>query len=75
MAYYHSRILDYASAFASHIRSLYEYIRDKKMKNNADYKAYVDLHCKFRSFNVDDYVMVRLRSKRFPLGIMKKLHE
>ena len=37
------------------------------MKNNADYKASADLHHKLRAFNVGDYVMVRMRSERFPL--------
>ena len=44
------------------------------MKNNIDYKASVDLHCKLRTFNVGDYVMVRMRPEGFPLGTVKKLH-
>ena len=54
MAHYHSRVLDSASAFASHIRALHEEIREKIMKNNDDYKAFADLHCTLRIFNVDD---------------------
>ena len=44
------------------------------MKTNVDYKAFVDLHHRLRTFNVGDYVMVRLRPERFPPGIVKKLH-
>ena len=58
MAHHHFRVSDSASAFASHIRTLHEKIRDKIMKSNADYKAYVDLHRILRTFNVGDYVMV-----------------
>jgi len=41
MAHHHSRVLYYASTFTSHIRALHE-IREKIMKNNADYKASAD---------------------------------
>jgi len=44
------------------------------MKNNADYKACADLHCRLKIFNVGDYVMVRLRSEQFSLSTVKKLH-
>jgi len=44
MAHDHSRVSDSASAFASHIRALHEEIREKIIKNNADYKASADLH-------------------------------
>ena len=40
---HHPRVSDSASAFASHIRALYEEIREKIMKNNTDYKASADL--------------------------------
>ena len=50
-------MLDSTSAFTSHVHALHEEIRDKIMKNNADYKASADLHHKLRTFNVGDYVM------------------
>ena len=65
---------DSASTFASHIRALYEEIREKIMKDNADYKVSADLHHRLRTFNIGDYVMVRMRPERLPLGTMKKLH-
>jgi len=36
------------------------------MKNNVDYKASTNLHHRLRTFNVGDYVMVRLRPEQFP---------
>jgi len=44
------------------------------MKINADYKTSTDLHRILRTFNVSDYVMVRLRLERFPPKTVKKLH-
>ena len=73
MAYHHSWISDSASAFASHICALHEEIRDKEIKNNVDYKAFAYLHHRLRIFNVSNYVIVRLRPKRFPQKIVKKL--
>ena len=54
-----------------HYSALYEEIKEK---NNADYKAFANLHCRLRTFNVDDYVMVCLRPKQFSQGTVKKLH-
>ena len=64
MAHHHSRVSDSASAFAFHIRALHE-IGEKIIKNNADYKAFADLHSRLRTFNVGDYVMVCTRPKQF----------
>ena len=74
IAHHHFRVSNSASAFASHIRALHEGIREKIMKNNADYKASADLHHRLRTFNVRDYMMVRMRPERFPPGTVKKLH-
>ena len=52
MAHHHSRVSDSASTFASHLHALHEEIREKIMKNNADYKAYADVHRRLRVFNV-----------------------
>jgi len=43
MTHHHSRVSDSASAFTSHIRVLHEEMREKMMKDNADYKASADL--------------------------------
>ena len=73
MTHHHFRISDSVSAFTSHIHALYEEIREK-MKINADYKASANLHHRLRTFNVGDYVMVRMRPERFSSGTVKKLH-
>ena len=39
MAHHHARVSYSASIFTSYICALHEEIRDKIMKNNADYKA------------------------------------
>ena len=46
---------------------------EKIKKNNVDYKASTDSQCRLRTFNVSDYVMVRLRPEWFPPRIVKKL--
>jgi len=61
---HHSRVSDSTSAFTSHICALHEEIRDNIMKNNADYKASVDLQSRLRTFNV----------RRSPPGTVEKLH-
>jgi len=47
---------------------------DKIVQSNANYKLRVDVRKRLKTFNVDDYVMVRIRSERFPPGTVKKLH-
>ena len=54
MTHHHSRVSDSASAFTSLIRALHEKIRDKIMKNNANYKAFAHLNRRLRTFNVSD---------------------
>ena len=44
------------------------------MKNNVDYKASADLNRKLRTFNIGDYVTVRMGPERFSPGTVKKLH-
>ena len=41
------------------------------MINNVDYKTSTDLHHRLGTFNVGDYVMVRMRPERFPPGTVK----
>jgi len=74
MSHHHSRVSYSASIFASHIHALHEEIREKIMKNNANYKPSADLHHRLKTFNIDDYVMVCIRLERFPPGTVKKFH-
>jgi len=53
MAHHHSRI----QILHRHLHLIYmHYMRksDKRMKNNADYKASADFHRRLRTFNVGD---------------------
>jgi len=74
MAHHHIRMSESAALFVSHIHDLHKEISTQIQKNNANHKAYADLHKKTHEFNVGDYVMVRIRPKRYPLGTVKKLH-
>jgi len=71
MAHHDFRVSGSAFVFTSHVRALHEKIRDKI---NVDYKGFVDLHRRLRTFNVGDYVMVRLKPEQFPPGTVKKVH-
>jgi len=44
------------------------------MKNNVDYKVCADFNHRLRTFNVGDYVMVRMTHEWFPPGNVNKLH-
>ena len=70
----YARTSESASAFASHLHDLHKEISNKINKSNAAYKVRADLHRKVQRFEVGDYVMVRIRSERFPPGTVKKLH-
>ena len=70
----HARTSESASAFASHLHELHKEINNKINQSNAAYKVRADLHRKVKRFEVGDYVIVRIRSERFPPGTVKKLH-
>jgi len=74
MAPHYTRMFESAASFALHIHDLHKEISNQIQKNNANYKAYADLHRKAHEFNVRDYVMVRIRSEQYPPGTVKKLH-
>ncbi|PKU74568.1 hypothetical protein MA16_Dca003771 [Dendrobium catenatum] len=68
------RISKSASAFASHLHELHKDIAQQIEKNNQEYKLHADLKRRFKTFEVGDFVMVRIRPERFPPGTVKKLH-
>ena len=70
----HYRASESALSFASHIHELHKEINNKINESNADYKLRADVKKRFKVFNVDDYVMVRIHPERFPPGTFKKLH-
>ena len=47
---------------------------DKIVQSNANYMLRTNVKKRLKTFNVGDYVMVRIRPERFPLGTIKKLH-
>lgn len=56
------------------MHKLHKEICDKIEHNNVNYKLRADLRMKFKTFNVGDFVMIRICSERFPLGTFKKLN-
>ena len=56
------------------MHDLHKKISDKSVQNNANYKLWANVKKRFKTFNVGDYVMVRIRPERFSLGTVKKLH-
>ena len=54
MAPHHTRMSKSAASFVSHIHDLHKKISNQIQKNNANYKAYADLHRKAHEFNVGD---------------------
>jgi len=70
----HIRASDSASLFASHVHDLHKEVMNKLAQSNANYKLRADVRKRLKTFNIGDYVMVRIRPERFPLGTIKKLH-
>ena len=60
----HIRASEDGVAFAQHVSELHKYIHDRITQQNAAYKQAADSHRRYRSFEVGDQVMVRLRPER-----------
>lgn len=56
---------EFASTFASHIHSLHKEIHRKIILSNENYKRLIDSHRVYQEFQEGDYVMMKLRPKRF----------
>ncbi|PKU65889.1 hypothetical protein MA16_Dca009218 [Dendrobium catenatum] len=59
---------------SSHPQELHKEINKRIEQSNASYKLNVDRKKRFKEFEVEDFVMVRIRPRRFPQGSVKKLH-
>lgn len=59
--------------FAHRVTKTIEEVRASLQNSNTKYKAAVDAHRKFKSFNVGDLVMVHLSRDRFPVSEYSKL--
>ena len=62
-----------AIEFASHMHELHKEINKRIQASNLKYKPQVDLHRRDLDFDVGDYVMIRIKPKRYPSGTFKKL--
>ena len=56
------------------MHELHKVISDKIKQSNFDYKLRADVRRKFKTFDINDLAMVRIRPERFPLGTVIKLH-
>jgi hypothetical protein len=70
----HSSSSQGAEDFAFHIQNLHAEVRRKLVVVVATYKRHADLHRCHVTFEVGDFVLVRLRPERFPQGTFHKLH-
>jgi len=68
------RVSEPASSFATHMHELHKVISDKIKQSNFDYKLRADVRRKYKTFNIGDLVMVRIRPEWFPPGTVKKWH-
>ncbi|KAI0505091.1 hypothetical protein KFK09_016048 [Dendrobium nobile] len=55
------KIFESASSFASHLHELHKEIAQQIERNNNEYKLHADLKRRFKTFEVGDSVMVRIR--------------
>jgi hypothetical protein len=67
------RMSESAEAFARHVHNLHKDISNRIHLSNTRYKVQADSRRRHLEFVVGDYVMIRIRPKRFPSGTVKKL--
>ena len=67
-------LLESASSFVKHIRSLHKEISDKINLSNQRYKWLADSRQQVKNFAKDDHIMIRVRSEQFSPEIVRKLH-
>ena len=70
----HIRASNFTSSFASHVHDLHKEVMDKIAQSNANYKLRADVRKRFKTFNVGDYVNIRIRPEQILPGTVKKLH-
>ena len=69
----HDRVSAFAIEFASHMHELNKEINKQIHASNLNYKTQADLHRCHLDFHAGDYVMIRIRSERYPFETAKKL--
>ncbi|KAI9124688.1 hypothetical protein K1719_004610 [Acacia pycnantha] len=60
-------------AFAQHLHYIHAEVRRKLALSNNEHKLANDAYCCHQEFEVGDFVMARIRPKRFPKKSFKKL--
>ena len=60
----HMRVFEPVENFAKHIHDLHAEIRRNIFLSNEEYKLTVDVHHRYKEFNVGEYVMVHIRPER-----------
>ena len=60
-----------AETFIEHIHSIHDIVSKNISLANEAYKKYADLHKRFKTFNVNDLVMVKLHPQRLPKTFSK----
>ena len=53
------------------MHKLYKETSEEIEQSNVNYKLRADIRKKFKTFNIDDYVMIQIRLKQFPLELLK----
>ena len=69
----HDKVFVFVVEFASHMHELHKEINKRIHASNLKYKTRADLYRRHLDFDVGYYVMICIRSKRYPLGTIKKL--
>ena len=70
----HTTVSELTESFARKIQDLHVEITKQIQVSNVQYKLRADLHRRYNEFNVRDYVMIRIKPRRFPLGTNRELH-
>ena len=70
----HAKMSKSIEYFARRIQDWHVEITKQIQASNTQYKLRADLHRQHNEFNMGDYVIIRIRPRRFPSGTNKKFH-
>jgi hypothetical protein len=68
----HVRLFELSEAFSCRVHSLYVKIIKQIQANNKQYKFQADLYKYHNAFNIEDYFMIQIIPKEYPLKITKR---
>ena len=66
------RVSEFAESFARRMHELHHHISDQINSNNLKYKNLTDAYKRFQEFKIGDYVIVKIRPKRFSQAFNRK---